>query len=161
MPDVRSLLQSPAPIHFLDVAKDRAVYALQCDPQGIAVRVIRGWKCETEQGLMDEIAAALQFPDYFGENWNALHECINDLEWMPADGYLLHLCGVHRVLPDDPDGFGILLSILRDAAAAWADPALLYPGGAPATALRRPFRTLISGTEDGIARARTVLGSLA
>ncbi|HST60807.1 MAG TPA: barstar family protein, partial [Longimicrobium sp.] len=116
--DLRTLLDRPDPVVFMDTAEaHRQVYALQCDPGGLAVRVIRGSRCGTASMLHDEIAAALQFPNYYGENWDALDECITDLEWMPAEGYLLHLTDVERVLPDDARGFGILLRILRDAAA--------------------------------------------
>jgi RNAse (barnase) inhibitor barstar len=40
-------------------------------------------------GFYSELAAALQFPDYFGENPAAVAECLTDLSWMPADAYLL------------------------------------------------------------------------
>jgi hypothetical protein len=29
-----------------------------------------------------EFAASFQFPYYFGENWPAFDECINDLSWL-------------------------------------------------------------------------------
>ena len=33
------------------------------------VRRLRGWKMKSKQALMDEISAACQFFDGFGENW--------------------------------------------------------------------------------------------
>lgn len=35
-----------------------------------------------------ELAAALQFPLYFGKNWNALRACLQDLAWLKAQAYL-------------------------------------------------------------------------
>ena len=39
--------------------------------------------------LFDRVAEALDFPDYFGRNWDALHECLRDLDWLAGDGYAL------------------------------------------------------------------------
>ena len=43
----------------------------------------------TLDALFDEMAAAFQFPYYFGENWDALDECLADLSWLPAAGYVI------------------------------------------------------------------------
>ena len=53
------------------------------------VRMVRGKKSRTLQAFYDEIAAALQFPYYFGENWPAFDDCISDLDWLVSDAYLL------------------------------------------------------------------------
>jgi hypothetical protein len=45
---------------------------------------LRGKKMTTIQSAFDEIGAAFQFPWYFGENWAAFDECLNDPDWMPA-----------------------------------------------------------------------------
>lgn len=39
--------------------------------------------------LMDGLAVGFSFPDYFGRNWDALDECLRDLSWLPAEGYVL------------------------------------------------------------------------
>jgi len=49
------------------------------------VRLVRGAKMRTTARLFDEISAAFQFPCYFGENWDALDECLNDIDWLPGD----------------------------------------------------------------------------
>ena len=45
----------------------------------IAVRVLRGRNMRSTEGFYNELAAALQFPLYFGKNWDALDECLADL----------------------------------------------------------------------------------
>ncbi len=46
------------------------------------VAYIRGYRCMTHLLLHAEVSAALQFPSYYGENPNALAECLEDLEWL-------------------------------------------------------------------------------
>jgi hypothetical protein len=65
-------------------------------------RLIRGGKCRTWTALFDEFAAALQFPCYFGGNWDAFDECLTDLEGPPASAYLLLISSAAHVLDKDP-----------------------------------------------------------
>jgi hypothetical protein len=88
-------------------------------PTGFALRVIKGAKCQTTAGLLTECARALDFPDYFGHNWDALEECLADLEWLPAKGYVLLITDAGCVLPDDEAEYETFLEILRDAGEAW------------------------------------------
>ena len=88
-------------------------------PTGFALRVIKGTKCQTTAGLLTECARALDFPDYFGHNWDALEECLADLEWLPGKGYILLLTDAAHVLPDDEAEYETFLEILRDAGEAW------------------------------------------
>lgn len=64
----------------------RAAYAAVCDAgrtPGTYAAYLRGRRCKTKAGFFREISAAMQFPDYFGENWDALFECLRDLnEWL-------------------------------------------------------------------------------
>ena len=40
----------------------------------------------TLETLYDEMAAALQFPQYFGENWPAFNECLSEMDWLSPRG---------------------------------------------------------------------------
>src|ERR1700684_1096403 len=66
------------------------------------VRFLRGAKMETVPQLFDEFAAALQFPYYFGENWDALDECLADLEWLPGSGFIVIFTEAQRLLASAP-----------------------------------------------------------
>lgn len=89
-------------------------------PPGYALRTIQGKKCRTPSGLFNEFALALAFPDYFGHNWDALEECLADLEWLPAKGYILLISDTQAVLPEAEEDYDTLLEILDDAGEAWS-----------------------------------------
>ena len=90
-------------------------------PSGFALKVIKGAKCQTITGLLTECARALDFPDYFGHNWDALEECLADLEWLPAKGYILLITDAECVLPNNEEDYETFLEILRDAGEAWGN----------------------------------------
>lgn len=104
----------------------------------VAVRFLRGQRCESRERLYQEFAAALQFPWYFGANLDALDECINDLSWLPAEAYILILTNCDRILPDGEANWRVLCELLSQAAVTWverdAQGRYVYEGGQVARA---------------------------
>ena len=75
--------------------------------------------CEDLDLVLQRFARALRFPDWFGDNWDALADCLGDLSWWPADGYLLLIEHAQDWRMADPIAFATLLEILNDAAGQW------------------------------------------
>jgi hypothetical protein len=68
------------------------------------------------KALLKAVADALCFPTYFGENWNALFDCLRDFHWVDKRRIVL----VHDDVPDIPaDDLRVYLEILRDAVTDW------------------------------------------
>jgi hypothetical protein len=65
-------------------AKSAAESVLDWRDAGLTVRTVRGSKMRTVERLFDELAAALQSPYYFGENWPAFDEYLADMDWLPV-----------------------------------------------------------------------------
>ncbi len=84
------------------------------------VRIIRGRHCQDYAQLMAELAAVFQFPYYFGHNWDAFNECIQDLWWMKANSYLLVITDFDQLLPKDREGRRIFIEILKGASDNWS-----------------------------------------
>ena len=82
-------------------------------PRDTAVRIVRGNRCTTKERTLQEWAAALQFPSYFGNTWDAFEECLNDLEWLNARRTVVIVTQAHALLPRSPKDFATLLEILR------------------------------------------------
>src|SRR5947209_15322277 len=66
----------------------------------LAVRVVRGSRMRRVDDLFGEFSAALQFPYYFGNNWAAFDECLADLDWLPAKGYILIISEASTLLSE-------------------------------------------------------------
>ena len=68
-----------------------------------------------KEQLLKNIAQALEFPDWFGHNWDALEDCLSDLSWREAAGTILLF-----EKPRRDDDFGVLTDVLRSSAESWA-----------------------------------------
>ncbi|MEH0417329.1 barstar family protein [Streptomyces sp. B21-083] len=74
-----------------------------------ACREVRGSRCRTVEGLFTEWAAGLDFPDYFGHNWDAFHDCLRDT--VPSAG----------IMPAGPEAPPTAAIVLREAGDLLAD----------------------------------------
>lgn len=89
------------------------------------------WRVDLAQtrnarSLQSLLGRALQFPDWFGENWDALLDCLCDLSWCAADGYLLILDSSRAFDQHDATAFDTLLEVLRETNAFWQDSGLPF-----------------------------------
>lgn len=112
------------------------------------VRVIRGHKSTSHESFFNEVAAALQFPYYFGENWDAFNDCITDLEWLPGEAYLLLVSNASFLLFDEElEDFRALIRLLAGANQEWAAPDKYLPQNRPST----PFHVVVQCTTSSVA----------
>ncbi len=70
--------------------------------------------------LFAALAGGLAFPPYFGANWDALDECLHDLEWLGRSAVLLVVRGAERLL--EAEGLETFLEILASAARELEEP---------------------------------------
>ena len=87
----------------------------------------RGWRCLADDlagatdkaSLLTALARAVDAPDHFGGNWDALVDVLRDLSWTPAEGYVLLLenCGTPaRACPAD---WAVAVDILAETVTWW------------------------------------------
>lgn len=86
---------------------------------GLVVRLLSGKNMRTKEGIFMEFAAVLDFPSYFGRNWDAFDECLSDLEWLPSSGYILFISDASEILADELKDVPILLGVLEGAGRSW------------------------------------------
>lgn len=66
--------------------------------------------------LIKSLYYSLWFPGYFGFNWDALNDCLNDFHWMDCKKIVL----IHKQIPDlSFHEVKIYLDILNDAVLSW------------------------------------------
>ncbi|MGH7626152.1 MAG: barstar family protein [Gemmatimonadaceae bacterium] len=108
----------------------------------LVMRVLRGRHMQTVTTLCDEMGAALQFPYYFGGNFNAIEDCLTDLDWLPGNSYVLVVTDAPSVLaradPDDVEAFLALLARVHEYWQHGGDA----PGSEPV-----PFDVILHATE--------------
>jgi len=64
-------------------------------------------------------AAVFSLPDYFGRNWDALHECMQDFAGRGVPGAIVHWRRGMELARRTPETVTTALQILEDAAAYW------------------------------------------
>ena len=69
--------------------------------------------------LLDAMAEALDFPAWFGGNWDALADCLGDLSWLQAPGYLLVFEHARAFHAHAPETWNIAADILARASSRW------------------------------------------
>lgn len=71
---------------------------------------------ELTDELLRSLYYLLWFPGYFGFNWDALYDSLNDLSWLPC----LKVVLLHDSLPQIPKlDLQVYLGVLRDAVLNW------------------------------------------
>jgi hypothetical protein len=108
------------PVHFLAGALDNSTLSALA-AAGVAFRKVDAGSCRSKEDLLRQVARGLEFPTYFGENWDALDECLGDLEWLAiGNGVVLALAGGRALWRQLPFESGRLVESWLSAAAGWA-----------------------------------------
>lgn len=83
---------------------------------------LRGKRCATEDDFLIEVSASFQFPFYYGENWPAFDECIQDLEWLKFDKIFVLFDDFSQAFCDQPN----LQTMLQEMVIQYFENAIEY-----------------------------------
>ena len=92
---------------------------------------------------LSRLAECLQFPDWFGHNLDALHDCLTDLSWHDATGWVLLISGIDALRAADEAGYEALSEVLSGAAEYWREQEI-------------PFWVFLDLRADGLADLPTI-----
>lgn len=95
-------------------------------------------RARDKESLLEAIGRDMAFPEWYGRNWDALADCLDDLGWRPAEGYLVLLQHVDRMQARAASDLITALNIFAEAANAWRERGI-------------PLWCLVDMQADGIA----------
>jgi hypothetical protein len=87
--------------------------------QGVKVFYLDGRAINSKKSFFSKAAEVMQFPEYFGHNWDAFDECITDLEWVPAKRYVLIYNKPNLFAETNPLDWQIAYDTLQSAVDYW------------------------------------------
>lgn len=112
----------------LSVAKNGGVYQLVREPYelqreakaaGLAVFCIDIGHIHDKQAFIALLGSTLRFPDWAGKNWDALNDCLTDLAWLEATGYVLILEKAKHFAVAHKHDFDAAVEVLHVVADYW------------------------------------------
>ena len=113
------------------------------DTAGFAIIRIDLSAVRNKKELFERLATAFALPGWFGRNWDALADCLGDLSWLPAGGYLVLLEHCDGFRASRGADFATVLRVFAAASDAWRD-------------LRVPFWVLVDTRSDAIVQLQEI-----
>jgi len=87
--------------------------------QGIQVFYLDGSDINHKKAFLSKAAEVMQFPSYFGHNWDAFDDCITDLAWLPAKRCVLIYNKPNIFAEANPIDWQIAYDTLQSAVEYW------------------------------------------
>jgi Barstar (barnase inhibitor) len=87
--------------------------------EGVEFFYLDGTAIASKADFLNALATALNFPDYFGHNWDALADCLTDMGWQGGDRALLLYTHPEHFAQADPAAWSTALEILQEAIEFW------------------------------------------
>lgn len=81
--------------------------------------VLDGAEVEDKTAFLEQCAEAFALPEWFGLNWDALEECLGDLDLGGAEGVVVLWTGWGAMAEEAASDFAVALDILGGAVRGW------------------------------------------
>jgi len=111
---LEDFLSGPNRVLQADAAVLQAVADTHSTSDRRVIHVTMGNNADKTRAL-EALARAFDMPRWFGHNWDALEDCLTDLEWLPDQPIVALLEGTLR-RKEDAD---TLIDIVKHACAYW------------------------------------------
>lgn len=102
-------------------AIDAAEIVVAAKTVGLDVYKLDLGSARGKSGLLDRFAKALRFPPHFGKNWDALNDCLTDLQWLDGKGWVVIVANAQSFADMHEEDFTTAIDLLTGAAAHWRE----------------------------------------
>jgi len=113
-------------LHLLSDRQGPAAVARLCRLKGARLFRVDGRDVLTKRRFLAAAARALDFPSWFGANWDAFEDCLTDLGWAPAPAYVVVLENFDAFAQRAPRAFDTALQILETASEFWSEQGVRF-----------------------------------
>ncbi len=113
-------------IHQISVDMTETELAELVKSHNCQVFYIDGRNINNKADLLTKIANVMNFPDYFGKNWDALQDCMTDLDCCEDYQYLIVYDYWQDFANNHPKDWQILNDIFLEAIAYWEERQVLF-----------------------------------
>jgi RNAse (barnase) inhibitor barstar len=103
--------------------RGRAVVLEAAETAGLACFQVSFADADRIGRALGKLGQALGFPDWYGQNLDALKDCLTDLSWCQAPGYVLIILRAETLYAEDSVGFQALNEVFAAAVAEWRSQA--------------------------------------
>jgi hypothetical protein len=71
--------------------------------------------------ILEKVGTDLRLPHWYGANYDALSDCLSDLSWNTAPGYVLLISGADELHAHDETAFDTLNEVLTAVIESWQE----------------------------------------
>ncbi len=106
-------------VYLLQEADPAETLKELANERGLAFFHIEGQHINDEDQFLKQAALILSFPAYFGNNWDAFADCLADMSWHEADGFVILYDHFDAFAKHSPSEFETAMDIFKESAEFW------------------------------------------
>ena len=95
--------------------------ALELARETLRVVPVRLVATRDKNAFLNAVAKAVEFPEYFGHNWDAFYDCLLELKHGEGHGTVLVLKDASGFARSEPEEFAAAIDTLADAVDYWKE----------------------------------------
>ena len=121
MKTLSEMLKDPqaSGVYLLEESDPAETLKKLASERGLAFFHIEGQHISAKDQFLKQAALILRFPEYFGHNWDAFADCLTDMSWHEADGFVILYDHFDPFAKHSLREFETALDIFKESAEFW------------------------------------------